>query len=305
MHTENTTITRYFSAGSLTNIFSGKGICTLALVSLMGISQQSYAQVPGLPNSSPTQTITQELGLSTVEVAYSRPSVNGRKIFGDLIPYDEVWRTGANTATKITFSADVVMEGNKIPAGTYSLFSIPGKKEWTIILNKAVNVWGAYTYKQAEDLLRFKVKASSLKEKQETFTVLFDNATTQAVDLRLLWEHTEVPVHITVNDDDRIMATIDELMQAPDISNLVYFNAIQYYYLHEKDTEKALQWISNAKKKYPQNSSFQLFEARFLLRKGDKEGARKAVQEGIKVATANNSTDRIILLKAVLKQASH
>ncbi|ASZ12198.1 DUF2911 domain-containing protein [Chitinophaga pendula] len=305
MHTVNTTISRYFSADRLSNIFSGKGICTLAMVSLMGISQQSYAQVPGLPNSSPSQTITQELGLGKVEVAYSRPSVNGRKVFGDLVPYDAVWRTGANTATKITFSGDVTIAGNKIPAGTYSLFSIPGKNEWTIILNKAVNVWGAFTYKQAEDLLRFKVKAASLKEKQETFTILFDNATTQAVDLRLLWEHTTVPVHITVNDDDRIMATIEELMQAPSISNLAYFNAIQYYYLHEKDTEKALQWISKAKKDFPKNASYQLFEARFLLRKGDKEGVQQAVQEGIKVATENDGADRIPLLKAVLKQASH
>jgi hypothetical protein len=111
------------------------------------------------------------LALGKITVTYSRPNVKGRKIFGGINPYGEVWRTGANAATTITFSENVLLEGNKVPAGTYSLFSIPEQNTWTIILNKTVKQWGAYSYKKEDDFLRFTVKPVTVKEKRESFTM--------------------------------------------------------------------------------------------------------------------------------------
>src|ERR1700712_4529265 len=124
----------------------------LAAVLIACVSQNSYGQALKVPQLSSTQTIIQDLGLGKITVVYSRPNVKGRKIFGGMEPYGVVWRTGANAATTIQFSDDVTIEGNKVPAGTYGLFSIPDKNEWTVILNKTANQWGAYTYKENEDL---------------------------------------------------------------------------------------------------------------------------------------------------------
>ena len=149
---------------------------------------------PRIPGASTTQTISQDFGLGKIIITYSRPNVKGRKIFGGLQPYGEVWRTGANWATTITFTENVIIEGNKVPAGEYSFFTIPGPDEWTIILNKTVKQWGAYSYKQADDLLRFKVKPMA-NNNVESFAIQFANATTRSADLHLMWEYTDVPVH--------------------------------------------------------------------------------------------------------------
>lgn len=137
--------------------------CLLALVILFETNSQ--AQITPQPSSS--QTVTQGFGLGTITVKYSRPDVKGRKIFGYVEPYDKVWRTGANSATVITFSDDVTLEGNKVPAGEYGLFSIPGEKEWTIILSRKPKQWGAYSYSQNDDYLRFTVKPVRLQQPVE------------------------------------------------------------------------------------------------------------------------------------------
>ena len=259
-------------------------------------SHHTHAQVPGLPNPSATQTIDQEIGLGHAIVTYSRPNVKDRKIFGGLVPFGTVWRTGANTATEITFSEDVKLEGHNVPAGTYSLFTIPDKDQWTIILNKAVKDWGAYSYKPENDLLRFTVKPAHIHDKHETLAIQFANSTTSSADLQIVWDYTVVSVRVTVDDDARITATIEELMKAEHNSNLVYFNAIQYYYNNNKDADKALAWIKKAKADVPTNPAYSLFESRLLLRKGDKAGAVAAAEAGIKVAKERNFEEYIKLL---------
>jgi hypothetical protein len=145
----------------------------IAALLITGGSLTTQAQGFKMPQASSAQTLTQEFGLGKITLNYSRPNTKGRKIFGGLEPYGQVWRTGANSATVITFTDDVTIEGNKVPAGEYALFSIPGASEWTIILNKAAKQWGAYEYKQADDVLRFKVKAGKTAEPVETFTMQF------------------------------------------------------------------------------------------------------------------------------------
>src|ERR1700709_2380026 len=186
---------------------------------------KTYAQEPRIPEASSTQTIIQDFGLGKITVTYSRPSVKGRLIFGGINPYGQVWRTGANAATTINFSENVIIEGHSVPAGSYSLFTIPEKDMWTVILNKTVKQWGAYSYKEADDFLRFQVKPKNLDEKRETFTIQFANETTKSSDLHLVGDHTAVYIHLQTDDDSQITANIEELMKGN--RKAYYFNAIQ------------------------------------------------------------------------------
>lgn len=279
-------------------------LCLLVII-MAGVSLKSNAQAPRIPEASSTQTIIQDFGLGKITITYSRPNVKDRKIFGGINPYGEVWRTGANAATTITFSENVIVEGNKVPAGTYSLFSIPEKNEWTIILNKIAKQWGAYSYKQSEDFLRFKVKPLRLSEKRETFTIQFANSTTKSSDLYLVWDHTAAMIHLNTDDDAQITANIDKLMQGSDPNKRPYFNAIQYYYENNKDMKKALGWVAEAEKVDPKGPWYKLWKARILLKTGDKPGAVAAAEEGIRLAKASNDDEYVRLNQAVLDMASN
>src|SRR5476651_1191742 len=158
---------------------------TYLLLLALAIFGTSAVNAQGLkmPQASSTQTLIQDLGLGKITIVYSRPNAKGRVMLGKQEPYGTVWRTGANSATTITFTDDVTIEGNKVPAGTYGLFSIPDAKEWTIILSKTSKTWGAYSYKAEDDFLRFKVKAWNVKEPVETFTMQFENVFPTTADL--------------------------------------------------------------------------------------------------------------------------
>ena len=276
----------------------------IASVLMISTELKTNAQAPRIPEASSTQTIIQDFGLGKITVTYSRPNVLGRVIFGGINPYGQVWRTGANSATTITFSESVVMEGNKVPAGTYSLFSIPEKDEWTIILNKTAKQWGAYSYKQADDFLRFKVKPIKLDEKRESFTIQFANVTTKSSDLHLVWDHTEVSIHLETDDDAQITANIDELMKG-DPAKRPYFNAIQYYWVNNKDMKKALGWALEAQKVDPKGPWYKLWEARVHLKMGDKPAAATAAKQGIELAKASNDYEYVRLNQEALDQASN
>ncbi len=273
---------------------------TLALF-LAGVCFKSNAQAPRIPDASPTQTIIQDFGLGKVSITYSRPSVKGRVIFGGINPFGQVWRTGANAATTITFTENVIVEGHSVKAGTYSLFTIPDKDEWTIILNKTAKQWGAYSYKEADDLLRFKEKPVYLAEKREAFTIQFSNITTHSTDLHMVWDHTSISIKLNTDDDAQITANIDELMKGN--RKPYYFNAIQYYYENNKDMKKALGWALEAEKVEPKGPWYKLWEARIRLKTGDKEGAIKAAREGVALAKESNDEEYVRLNQAVLDQA--
>lgn len=140
--------------------------------------------------ASPKETVTGKIGNASVEVVYCKPSAKGRKVMGALVPYGEVWRTGANEATTISFDKDVTVEGQKLAAGQYSLFTIPGENEWTIIFNSNPKQWGAFKYKKEKDVLRVNVKPSKTAF-TETFTIAVEKS-----GLSLKWEETEVNVSI-------------------------------------------------------------------------------------------------------------
>jgi tetratricopeptide (TPR) repeat protein len=269
-------------------------IATIALGLSEGKSQIN------LPQASSVQKIEQGLGIGKATLTYNRPNRNDRKIFGDLVPLNEVWRTGANNIPAITFDSPVSIAGHQLPAGTYGILTIPNKTEWTIIFSKNSNQWGSYTYQESDDVLRFKVKPTKLNKMIETFTMDFSEVTTQHATLSLRWEKTEVSFGITYNQDAKIMSDIDAAMKG---DQKPYLQAAQYYYANDKDIQKALEWITEAEKATP--DAFYIFpwKARIQLKAGDKEGAIATAQKGIEVAEKSNNSEYVKLNKQVLAEA--
>ena len=276
-----------------------KNLLLLFMMACLLFSHNSFAQLTPAPSS--TQTIIQDFGLGKITLTYSRPNVKGRKIFGYTEPYNAVWRTGANAATKITFTDDVTLEGHKVAAGTYGLFSIPGEDEWTIILSKTAKQWGAYDYNAADDYLRFTVKAVKIKENVETLTLQFTNVFPNSADLNLLWEHTALVIHLTTDIDARVMARIDSAMQT---AKKPYYDAIIYYWNNNKDMTKALPW-AQALQTAPGFPPMvvKLWLARVELRVGDKAAAIKAAQKGIAAAQIAKTPEYVRLNTEVLADA--
>ncbi len=253
-----------------------------------------------MPQPSSSQTIIQEFGLGTITVKYSRPNVKGRKIFTDIVPYGEVWRTGANDATLITFTENVTLEGKALAAGEYALFTIPNKENWTIILNKGTKQWGAYQYKPEEDVLRLQVKSTKLNDRIETFTIGFSEVYPSAAKLNLMWDDTSVSLNMVTDIDTKIMAGIDAAMKT---EKKPYFEAAQYYYDNGKDLSQALQWINIAEAADQQAPWVKYLKARIQLKSGDKKGAAITAAAGIQAAKAKNIPEYIRLNSAVLAQA--
>jgi tetratricopeptide (TPR) repeat protein len=202
----------------------------------------SFAQI-NTPAPSPTATISQDVGLTNIKVEYSRPGAKDRVIFGDLVPYGEMWRTGANASTKIEFADDVKVAGADLPKGTYALYTIPSEKEWTVIFYKNTNFWGTpgKDFSETDVAARVKVKSTQLSDFVESFTININNLRNASADLELLWEKTKVIVPITLDTDSKVMADIKAKMDGP--SGTTYYQAARYYYQEKKDMNLALAWV--------------------------------------------------------------
>jgi hypothetical protein len=274
---------------------------TLLLIALAA-ALQSDLQAQGLkmPAPSTTQTLTQAFGLGKISITYSRPNVKGRKIFGGLEPYGEVWRTGANSATIITFSEPIKIEGTEVAAGEYGLFTIPGPSEWTVIISKGAKQWGAYTYKESDDVLRVKVKAAKLKDKVETFSIQLTDVYPTTAKLQLTWENTIVSVNLSTEVEAAVMASIDEAMKG---EQKPYFQAAQYYLENGKDLNKALEWMNIADKDNTKAPWIKLWKGRVQLKMGDKKGAGQTAEEGLKIATEIKNPEYIRLNTALIAEA--
>ncbi|QDH80484.1 DUF2911 domain-containing protein [Echinicola soli] len=205
------------------------------------------AQQIQMPQASPAAAISQKIGLTDVKLEYSRPSVKGRKIFGTLVPYGEVWRTGANASTKITFSTPVTVEGNEVAAGTYALYAIPNKKEWTFILSDNLELWGAIGYTPESDVLRFTVPSTKSKDEYETMELSFNNMTDTGATLNLHWEKTAAGFRIETKVDQIVMDQIQQMVidTKTDNPGLLY-QAASYYYTSDKEMEQAHKWIEQS-----------------------------------------------------------
>jgi hypothetical protein len=214
----------------------------LSLLILVSFTSQSQIVTP---QPSPLSSVEQKVGLTDFKVVYSRPSKKERTIFGELVPFDKMWRTGANASTKLSFNTDVKINGTPVNKGEYALYTIPGKTEWTIIIHRNLTYWGTGgdKYNPEEDVIRFKVKPNAYAATIETFTINFAHVTNTSTHLELLWENTQVNIPISVSYDEEVMASIEKSMT---ISKGTYYTAARYYLENDKDTEQALTWINKA-----------------------------------------------------------
>jgi hypothetical protein len=250
------------------------------------------AQSIKMPQPSPTQTVTQNFGLGSIELSYSRPGVKGRKVFGDLVPYGQVWRTGANNATTLSFSEDVTIGGKKVPAGKYGLLSIPDKDNWTFILTKQLDVTSPAAYKQENDVVRVQAKPMTVPFSVETFTILFSNVKPSSTDLQLLWDNVVVTLPIATDLDSKVMTQIDNAMNK---DSRPYFQAAAYYLENGKDLNQALKWFDKALEQQP-NAFFIHYQKALALQKlGKKEEARKTAEKSMELARQQKNTDYVRL----------
>jgi hypothetical protein len=238
------------------------------------------------PAPSPLCTLKQRIGLTDVEITYSRPGVKNREIFGAMVPYGRVWRTGANQATRIVFSTPVKLNGTAVPAGTYALMTIPGKDEWTIIINKGAEQWGAYKYDEKADFARFKATPLKLDRPVETFTIDFNQIRDDSALLDLVWDKTGVPIKLEVDFVDKLVAQIEETM-ASDSKQKPYYQAALFYYNHGRDLKKAREWVDAAIAAREAHYIVYL-KAEILAKLGDKEAAIAAAKHSSELADKAN-----------------
>lgn len=271
---------------------------SIATFLFLGINSAN-AQEPMMPNPSSGQTVIQEFGLGKVTLTYNRPNTKGRKIFGGLEAYGQVWRVGANGATTLTFTDEVSMGGKTVPAGKYAFFAIPTQNEWTIILNKVAEQWGAYDYKESEDLLRLTVKPTASKSFVETLTIGFSDVKAGSMNLEIVWESTSVSVPLTINYDTKVMANIEKAMVG---EKKPYFAAAQYYYENGKDIKKALEWVTEAEKADAKAPWFKLWKARIQLKAGDAAGAKATAEMGLRLAQEIKNDEYVRLHQTFLAQ---
>jgi hypothetical protein len=241
------------------------------------------------PVPSPSSMVTQQIGIMEVTVNYSRPGVKGRKIFGGLVPFGELWRTGANATTKFTFSDEVSIEGTKIPAGDYGLYTIPDEDEWTIIFNKKLG-WGTGQYDEKEDVARFTVKPIKHPNSVQTFTIGFANVTDNSAYVELNWENTIVQFKIEFDVDAKVMAQIEKVMENPEagLAN-TYYSAADYYFNNDKDQKKALEWVSKAVEINPDAYWMLRLKSRVQAKMGDYKNAIKTAELGKAAAQKANN----------------
>ena len=267
--------------------------CTLLMSSMMLTAQVR------MPAPSPTQTIKQDFGLGHIEVKYSRPSAKGRQIFGDLVPYNKLWRTGANAATVVTFSEPVEINGKTIDTGSYALYTIPNVDYWQIILNKGYTNSGISGYKESDDVVRFQVQPKRAGDKHELFTIQFDNIKPESCDLVMMWEKTSVAVPIKANIRTKIKEKLDAAMLT---DKKPYWQAAQFYNEYENNSAKALENITQALVQNPTAYWMWLYKARIQKEAGDVAGAKESATKSLELATSDKNDDYIKMNNELLKK---
>lgn len=261
----------------------------------------SYAQV-NTPAASPFSKTEQMVGLTEVVVEYSRPSMKGRTIFGDLVPYNKLWRTGANARTKITFGNDVTVHGKSLSKGTYALFTIPGENNWEIIFYTEHQGNGApRELDESKIAARFSVTPVATTMARETFTIEVGSLSNSGATLFMFWDKVMVPINFTVPTDQQVMASIDKAMAGP--SAMDYYAAAVYYYDEGKDMAKAKAWIDKAMAGNDNPPFWQLRQKSLIYAKaGDKSGAIEAARKSLTAAQKAGNDDYVKMNQDSLKE---
>jgi hypothetical protein len=219
-----------------------KKLLSLALIICLCFTVNAQVEAPA---PSPLGKIEQKVGLTDVSVEYSRPGMRGRTIFGDLVPYGEIWRTGANENTTITFSDDVMIGGKELKKGSYSIYTKPQKDSWEVMFYSSTDNWGVpQNWDDSKVALKVNAKTMEMPMKMETFTILIDELKNDSATLNFIWENTIAMVDIKFPTDEKTMASIDKIMNGPTAND--YFAAASYYHEAGKDLEKAYKWVNKA-----------------------------------------------------------
>ncbi len=254
----------------------------------------SFAQIQ-IPQPSPSSTLKQIVGLTEVTIKYYRPSVRGRTIFGDLVPYDEVWRTGANQNTMISFSDDVVFGGTKVPKGTYAIYTIPNQAKWKVILYNKTDNWGLPSAWD-DNLVIAEVDAqlAQLVESLETFTIGINELHNNGGSLFIAWDHLVAKVPIQVSTTDKALSSIEQTLNGTPSAN-DYYQAASYYLQEELDLEKALVWLDKAIKENAERYWYHRPRALILAHLGRFQEAIEAAKSSSKLAQVVGNTDYVRL----------
>ncbi len=277
------------------NLLKLSAVFTLAA----GLSLSSQAQTLKTPAPSSTQTIKQNFGLGDITLEYSRPNVKNRTIFGDLVPYGAIWRTGANASTKLTFTDDVKIAGNALPAGTYALYSMPNKDEWDFMIYKDLTLGGnVANYKTENELFRFKAKPSMLANKVETFTMHFADVTSTSTNIELQWDKLSIAIPVTVEIDGKIMKNIESAMG----DNKPYFAAATYYFENKKDMAKALEWSTKAFDSNPKAYWIAHLKAKVQAEMKNYKGAIETAEKSKMIAAEDKNMDYVKLNEKLIEE---
>ena len=255
------------------------------------------------PKPSPSQKIEQTIGLTDVTLEYSRPGMRGRTIFGDLVPFDKVWRTGANQNTKITFSTDVTIDGKKLKKGTYAVYTKPGKETWDIIFYSDATNWGnPRKWDETKVAAQVKTVVQPMPMKIETFTLSFDDLTSSSAVLGIMWESVYVGLKFETPTDALVSKQIKNTMSGPSAGD--YYASAEYYLESGKDINKAQIWVDKAIEMTSKDPKFWMLRKQSLIhaKAGDKKGAIKAAKESLRLAEIAKNAGYIKMNKASLKE---
>lgn len=248
-----------------------------------------------IPQVSPATKINQTVGLTNVEITYSRPSAKGRTVFGELVPYGKNWRTGANENTVISFSENVIIEGKELVKGKYALYTLPKADKWDVIFYKDYSNWGLPEFWSEDNVvLRVTIASESLLRHVETFTLAFSNLNTDSATLELVWEKTFVPIKINFSTQTSVIKAIEDVLDGPSAED--YFTSSQYYYQVNNDLNKALIWINRAielKKTIEIPFWYYRLKGLILYKLGDKNAAIENVKISLEGAKKANNQDYI------------
>ena len=255
-----------------------------------------YGQRLKTPTLSPFSKISQQVGLTEVTLQYSRPSAKGRVVFGELVPYDKVWRTGANRATRITFKEVAKIGGKKIQPGEYAIYTIPNQGYWTIIIhaNTSLRSIAGGAYKPSNDVFRFELVPEKNNNYVETFTCQFSEVKTNSLMLDITWENTLISIPIEVEVDKKIESQMQVFMKNPEkIPHRTYFEAAQYYSNNGKDLKDALNFIDSALNKSPENFRYGLLKAKILAKMNNDKEALVIIEAANNWAKNKNNANYI------------
>ncbi|MGY3090443.1 hypothetical protein ACVWYF_003498 [Hymenobacter sp. UYAg731] len=266
--------------------FASFSVAVAAAATLLA-APAAHAQI-ATPQPSPKSTVTQRVGLTDITIVYSRPGVKARNIFGTVVPFGKRWRTGANATTSIKFSDDVMIEGKKVAAGEYGLYTIPNKTEWLVVLNKSLKQGADVDgFKDDQDVARFTIKPYKVASKVETFTINFTDITPATANVAMEWEMTGAKFKVTADVDTKVMAQIDEkITKAATPAPADLASAAVYYLDNNKDLKQALAWMEKANAAEPTKFWNLNTEAKIRLKMKDYAGATKAAEASKKAALA-------------------